>query len=175
MTSCLCQSKVSLYYIIIAMYCIIMHQFRWWGLKHLPNRGYRSPHFLAGFLTYTFSQCWYFRFLSYPPPLAASRCGTFCPDHHAWARERRGLHHTLHGLFCGRSAAQGRTHCGHVCLPGTLRPVTVGLHCGHRAPCWHPSVLAQLAQPTPATHGIRVIDNTVQFHVVRVWLICTTR
>lgn len=58
----------------------------------------------------------------FPDPLllAASRRGTLCPDHHARARECRGLHHALHGLFCGSSAAQGRAHGGHVCLPGTL-------------------------------------------------------
>lgn len=93
--------------------------------------------------------------------LAASWCGTFRFDHHAWARERCRFHHTLHGLFCGSSAAQGWTHCGHVCLPGALRSVAVGMHCGHRAPRWHPSVPAQLAQPTAAAHGICVLHNTL--------------
>lgn len=143
--------------------------------KHLPICGYKSAIFFTVFLTYTFSQCLHFKFFSHSVPVAASRCGTFCPDHHTWARECRGLHHTLHGLFCGRPAAQGRTHSRHVCLPGTLRPVTVGVHRGHRASHWHPGVLAQLAQPTPSAHGICVLDNTVQFHVVCVRLLCTTR
>lgn len=144
-------------------------------LNQLPISGFKSLHFSTVFHTYTFSQSWYFKLLSSPPPLLASRCGTFCTDHHTWAGERCGLHHTLHGLFCGCSDAQGRTHCGYVCLPGTLRPVTVGMHCRHRAPCWHPGVPTQLAQPTPATHGICVLNNTLQFHVVCLWLLCTTR
>lgn len=116
-----------------------------------------------------------FKLLSPPLPLAACRCRTFRPDHHAWARERCGLHHALHGLFRGRSSAQGRTHRGHVRLPGTLRPVAVGVHRGHCAPRWHPGVLAELAQPTSAAHGIRVFDDALQFHVVRVRLLRTAR
>lgn len=114
-------------------------------------------------------------FFTDPMLLAASRCGTLCPDHHTRARERCGLHHALHGLFCGSSATQGWAHGGHVCLPGTLWPVSVGVHSWHRAPHWHPGVPAELAQPTPAPHGIHVLNNAVQLHVVRVWLLCTAR
>lgn len=107
--------------------------------------------------------------------LVASRCGPFRFDHHAWAGERCRLHHTLHGLFCGRAAPQGRAHCGHVCLPCTFRPLAVGMHRRHCAARWHPGVLAQLAQPTTAPHGICVLNHTVQFHVVCIWLLRTAR
>lgn len=133
-------------------------------LKH--SRGSRS-------LSFKRPSC--LTLLSSPLPLAASWCGTFSSDHHAWARERCGLHHALHGLFCGCSAAQGWTHSGHVCLPGTLWPVAVGVHRRHRAPRGHPGVPAQLAQPTAATHELCVFNHTLQLHVVCLWLFCATR
>lgn len=98
-----------------------------------------------------------------------------CPHHHPRQGERGGLHNALHGLLGGRAAAQGREDSGHVCLPGPLWPLPVGLHCWHGALGGAPGLPLELAQPPAPSDGIHDVHNSLQLHVVCLWILCAAR
>lgn len=97
---------------------------------------------------------------------AESRCRSVSPDHHPWAGERGRLHHPLHGLLRRCVAKEGGEDSGYVCMPGPLRPVSVGMYSRHGAAGGHSGVSPQLVEPSQTADGLGLLHDPLQLHVV---------